>query len=339
MYTKRLRNFAVDRLRLASADELLLYLLQLVQALKYEPIGDAAAAATAAAAARGGDVLHEAPLAQFLIEKSVKNPKLGNYFYWYVKVENEDQLNQESSKVGGDGEPQSSIYNTLLNLYIEKLKAHSIKTKSPQYKHLKSQIAFIKKLTGIVELLRSSFKKNEATSKKVQFLREYLADSSNGMLKFAEPFPLPLDPSVIICGCYPQECSVFKSSMAPLKITFKTITNFNGGGNSASSSIFGVKKNYGKYPLMFKIGDDLRQDQLVIQIINLMDQLLKNENLNLKLTPYKILATSPIAGLMQFIPNETLDSVLSKNYTESETSAGRDTRSRGSAETSPKTEF
>ena len=47
---------------------------------------------------------------------------------------------------------------------------------------------------------------------------------------------------------------------------------------------------------MFKIGDDLRQDQLVIQIIDLMDQLLKNENLDLKLTPYKILATSPIAG-------------------------------------------
>ena len=38
---------------------------------------------------------------------------------------------------------------------------------------------------------------------------------------------------------------------------------------------------------MFKIGDDLRQDQLVIQIIDLMDQLLKNENLDLKLTPYK----------------------------------------------------
>ena len=64
---------------------------------------------------------------------------------------------------------------------------------------------------------------------------------------------------------------------------------------------------------MFKIGDDLRQDQLVIQIIDLMDQLLKNENLDLKLTPYKILATSPIAGLIQFVPNETLDSILSRH--------------------------
>ena len=46
-----------------------------------------------------------------------------------------------------------------------------------------------------------------------------------------------------------------------------------------------------EYPVMFKIGDDLRQDQLVMQIITLMDQLLKKENLDLKLTPYKVLPT------------------------------------------------
>ena len=33
------------------------------------------------------------------------------------------------------------------------------------------------------------------------------------------------------------------------------------------------------------------QDQLVIQIIALIDQLWKKENLDLKLTPYRVLAT------------------------------------------------
>ena len=151
------------------------------------------------------------------------------------------------------------------------MKKQSELLKKPNYKHLKRQIWFIKKLTSLVELLRSPFRKNDATSKKVQFLREYLADSSNEFLKFPEPFPLPLDPSVIICGCYPEDSAVFKSSLAPLKITFVTITNYHEVDHKR-------KYTYGKYPLMFKIGDDLRQDQLVIQIINLMDQLLKNEN-------------------------------------------------------------
>lgn len=294
-YVSFLRKFAVDRLKLAPADELLLYLLQLVQALKYESLIFGANKTS--------------PLSQFLIEKSIENEELGNFFYWYVKVENEDQLSKPPTQQYGQQQQQYkfTIYAQVLNKYIEELKKYSELKKLSNYKNLKRQIWFIKKLTNLVELLRSTFKKNEATGKKVQFLREYLSDTSHEFVKFPDPFPLPLDPSVIICGCYPDESAVFKSSLAPLKITFKTITNFHEVGNK--------KKNYkyGKYPLMFKIGDDLRQDQLVIQIINLMDQLLKNENVDLRLTPYKILATSPVAGLIQFVPNETLDTVLA-NY-------------------------
>ena len=50
------------------------------------------------------------------------------------------------------------------------------------------------------------------------------------------------------------------------------------------------------YTTIFKHGDDLRQDQLILQIITLMDKLLQEENLDLKLTPYKVLATSSKHG-------------------------------------------
>lgn len=43
---------------------------------------------------------------------------------------------------------------------------------------------------------------------------------------------------------------------------------------------------------MFKAGDDLRQDQLILQLVTLMDRLLRKENLDLKLTPYNALACS-----------------------------------------------
>lgn len=313
-FAKRLRTFAVDRLCMASPEELLLYLLQLVQALKNEtPLTQDPLSK---------DPLREAPLAQFLIDRAIESEKLGNFFYWYVKVENEDQLN--ATVQGQTHHEERNIYNIVLNLYIKRLKSLSHTSKHPGYKYLKRQIHFIKQLTGLVELLRSTFRKNEATGRKAQFLQDYLADSSHKLLNF-DPFPLPLDPFVTICGCYPSESSVFKSSMSPLKITFKTIINYL--ENSSGSTIFGGKKHkFGKYPLMFKIGDDLRQDQLVIQIITLMDQLLKNENLNLKLTPYKILPTSPITGLIQFVPNETLDTVLSKNYAEMGSSASKSAR-------------
>lgn len=64
---------------------------------------------------------------------------------------------------------------------------------------------------------------------------------------------------------------------------------------------------------IFKTGDDLRQDQLVIQIITLMDKLLRKENLDLKLTPYKVLATGPDHGLVQFIASTPLANVLTEH--------------------------
>ena len=55
--------------------------------------------------------------------------------------------------------------------------------------------------------------------------------------------------------------------------------------------------------VMVKMGDDLRQDQLIVQLISLMDKLLKKEGLDLKLTPYKVLATSKSEGLLEIVPN------------------------------------
>ncbi len=67
----------------------------------------------------------------------------------------------------------------------------------------------------------------------------------------------------------------------------------------------------GQYGVLFKNGDDLRQDQLVLQVITLMDRLLKKENLDLHLTPYECLATSPSTGLVHLIPSHALAKILS----------------------------
>ena len=59
-----------------------------------------------------------------------------------------------------------------------------------------------------------------------------------------QPIPLPLDPKIVTTGIVPSESSIFKSALHPLRLTFRTA----GGG---------------KCKVIFKKGDDLRQDQLV----------------------------------------------------------------------------
>lgn len=79
---------------------------------------------------------------------------------------------------------------------------------------------------------------------------------------------------------------MFKSQLMPACLTFSTVSGVD-------------------YVAIFKHGDDLRQDQLILQIISLMDRLLRRENLDLKLTPYRVLATSSRHGnsLGSFLPS------------------------------------
>ncbi len=54
----------------------------------------------------------------------------------------------------------------------------------------------------------------------------------------------------------------------------------------------------------------MRQDQLVIQLFRLMDRLLRMENLDLKLSPYEVLATGPLEGMAQYIHSKTIAAIV-----------------------------
>ncbi|KAL4872486.1 hypothetical protein BDV12DRAFT_144342 [Aspergillus spectabilis] len=266
------RSYAVERLRKADDDELLLYLLQLVQALKYEDTihGDAEIAA------------HDSSLANFLITRAANNFKLGSYLHWYLMVECDD---------AGPGTLSS---HRRLFARVEYYFMAELEQMHAEYrKTLLRQGEFIAVLSKISKDIRFA---RENRPLKIQKLKKYLKDPKNDLLQFDPPLPLPLDPDILLTGCYPEESNVFKSSLSPLLITFKTTEGR-------------------KYPILFKVGDDLRQDQLVIQIIILMDRLLQKENLDLKLTPYRILATNATAGAMQFIPSTSLSAVSAKYKT------------------------
>merc|ERR1719188_2884908 len=63
--------------------------------------------------------------------------------------------------------------------------------------------------------------------------------------------------------------------------------------------------------IMVKEGDDLRQDQLILQLIILMDSILKEYGLDLQLTPYQVIALSTNDGIVEFVPDSwNLSSIL-----------------------------
>jgi phosphatidylinositol 3-kinase len=97
----------------------------------------------------------------------------------------------------------------------------------------------------------------------------------------------------MIIGIDPDKSSIFKSNLFPLKLHL-------------------LCEDGTEYPVIFKNGDDLRQDQLVIQLFTLMDRLLRKENLDLKLMPYRVLATGAIDGMVQFVEGRTVADISSE---------------------------
>ena len=262
------RTYAVDRLRKAGDQELLLYLLQLVQALKFEKISPEAEE----------DATQDSSLDKFLISRATNNFMLGNFLHWYLMVECDDRS------------PDNNAANRKLFARVEYYFMAELEKEHPeQRKTLLRQGELIAVLSKISKDLRFG---RENRPHKIEKLKKFLADPKNELVSM-NPLPLPLDPAISITGCAPEDANVFKSSLSPLLVYFRTSTG-------------------AKYPIIFKTGDDLRQDQLCIQIITLMDRLLQQENLDLKLTPYRILATSPAAGAVQFIPSSSLSFASAK---------------------------
>ncbi|KAI5292533.1 Phosphatidylinositol (PI) 3-kinase [Ascosphaera acerosa] len=265
------RAYAVDRLRKSNDEDLLLYLLQLVQALKFEPRQTPSRVS--------GSSSSDSSLATFLISRAASNPILGSYFHWYLMVECDDSG-------PGTVSAHRKLFARVEYQFMVELEQHHPGVR----KTLLRQGEFIAVLTKLAKDTRFS-KLNRGV--KIEKLKRFLAEPKNDLVHIDPPIPLPLEPSVMITGCIPDEANVFKSSLSPLLINFRTSE-----GNT--------------YPIIFKVGDDLRQDQLVIQIISLMDRLLQKENLDLKLTPYRILATSSISGAMQFVPSTSLSAASAK---------------------------
>ena len=81
---------------------------------------------------------------------------------------------------------------------------------------------------------------------------------------------LPLDTSVKVKSVGLNGCTVFNSATRPLRLPI-------------------VSEDGREYKIIFKQGDDLRQDQFVLQMIRIMDHLLKSEGMDLMLTPYNVL--------------------------------------------------
>ena len=100
------------------------------------------------------------------------------------------------------------------------------------------------------------------------------------------PLTLPLDARMRVGKLVVDKCKVMDSAKLPLWLTFEH--------PESPGELLRI---------IFKAGDDIRQDMLTLQLVRAMDAMWKSEGMDLAMTPYACTATWNDGGLLQIVPN------------------------------------
>lgn len=129
---------------------------------------------------------------------------------------------------------------------------------------------------------------NLATLVKSSYLRDTLKKPD--YVETLSNFIDPANRSHVLGTIDAARCRILTSAKRPLYLTWSNALDYAAYYRDT-------------YELIFKHGDDLRQDMLTLQILKLMDLCWKNEGLDLKMLIYDCFSTGSKTGFIEVIKN------------------------------------
>lgn len=258
-------QYAVSVLSTCPPEVILYYIPQVVQALRYDTMGY---------------------LAEFVKSAAKKSQLVCHQLIWNMKT---NMYRDEDAS-----QPDPDLYDTLDHLIKSILSDLSGEGKQ----FYERECDFFGKVTAISGSIRVFPKGPE---------RKQALKKAIKAIVLQEGCYLPSSPESLVVDIDRETAIPLQSAAkAPFLARFKVRT-------IGLQAVEEMAKN-GKIPVnsgqpetwqaaIFKVGDDVRQDMLALQIIDLMSRVLKKVNLDLFLCPYRVIATSPGCGLIECVPN------------------------------------
>lgn len=238
------RRFAVECLKKIKDEDLQLYLLQLVQAIKHE------------------SYLY-CDLVEFLLQRALNNQRIGHFLFWHLRSE----IQVPSVQVR---------FSLILEAYLRSSKEHiSI---------LLRQLLCLERLrTGSEQVKKVG--KEKAKHKLMEFLNNAKGDLKN--------ITSPLNPSFRCKEVRNEKCKVMDSKMKPIWTVYENVDQHGEDIN-----------------IIFKNGDDLRQDMLTLQMLRIMDRIWKQNGYDFRLNTYGCISMDQRLGMIEVVLNaETIANI------------------------------
>ncbi|CAK4922031.1 unnamed protein product [Aphanomyces euteiches] len=212
------------------------------------------------------EAYHTSPLAGLLIERALKNPnQIGFDLFWCLKVETYQPQHQER-------------FGLLLNSYVDvcSLKIHAILRFQEE---LFAEGGRLDKICIEVRRLKATNVSEREVTAKLHNLLDQLNET------LPSSFQLPIDPRIEVGKLIVAKCYVMNSAKSPLWLEFE---NAEAGQQSTA--------------VIFKSGEDLRQEMLILQLLRVIDDMWREDGKNFALEPYRCVCTGPHTGVIQAVP-------------------------------------
>ncbi|GMH94167.1 hypothetical protein TrST_g4028 [Triparma strigata] len=178
-------------------------------------------------------------------------------------------------------------FGCILDLYLRNCGTHRLA--------LGHQLLVMKRLESVA----AKVKEKETKAERLVELREQLKRCD-----FPIKFQLPLNPDMRARSIKIDKCRVMESKKKPLWLVFEDADN-----------------EQNEITVMFKAGDDLRQDQLTLQVLGIMNSLWKGEGYDLCMSPYNCVTTGDELGMLEVVTNSmTLAGIIGDNQASTGTS-------------------
>jgi len=203
-------------------------------------------------------------LGSFLLERAVVQPLLiGVPFFWCCTVE-----------------LRSVHCRSRYAMYIHEYKDRC----GAQQRALLDRQQLLWSETGLFAKIASAVYAQRGRGKK-QYVKTLRAELNKIMDQFPpDGFELPIDPRVRVLKPKIKKCRVMSSAKLPLWLTFENL-----------------EPGFDDVMIMFKAGDDLRQDTMVLQLMRVMDSMWRAEGKQLYMSPYQCMATWHDGGMLEIV--------------------------------------
>ncbi|CAF0765748.1 unnamed protein product [Adineta ricciae] len=268
-------QFSSRILYTTKSEALILYIPQLVQAVRYDEMGF---------------------VRRLILALSKKSNLLAHQLIWNIRT------NTFKNEDTPDSEMQAKLEPIARQIEIDF--THDARS------FYERVFAFSDRLTKVSDTIKIYPKGNARKEACLQELRALGSEVPAGVY-------LPSNPEAIVISLLPESGAPMQSAAkAPYRATFRVQTvGIEQVERCADPDYELMQDLTNQYSQMaiFKVGDDVRQDILALQLMRLFQNIFEQEGLELYLYTYRVIATSPGCGVIECVPNSRSREDIGRN--------------------------